>query len=122
MKIINLLEQVVGNPQTIDGVIDRMVLRISDPQNKDAYFNDSLCHSVTADYAKTGKDTDTIVFLGTGKMVYHSIVVDRYGNIVEDSMKHKSPTLDKGVYTVNGHKINILKELPVKEFKKMVNK
>lgn len=122
MKLINLFEQRLGLPQTIKGVIDRMVLRVTDPEHKDGFKGCRLCHSVTADYAKKGKDSDVIVFLGRGDRVYHTIVSNFNGKILADSMEHKKPEFTGRVYSVEGNYLEVVDTMFVRKFKKLINK
>jgi hypothetical protein len=122
MFLINLLEQVVGKPQTVQGVTDRMVLRVTDPEDKEGFKGKYLCHSVTADYAKTGKDSEVIVFLGVSDNVYHSIVTNFHGDIMADSMSHKKPTFNGTVYRIEGNELFTVKTMFVRDFKKLINK
>lgn len=118
MILTNLLEQSIGKPQTVQGVTDRMVLRVTDPEHKDAFIGNRLCHSVVADYAKKGNASDVIVFLGVGDKVYHSIVADFHGRIIADSMSHKQPTFNGKEYSIEGNKLSVIKTMFVRDFKK----
>jgi len=122
MILENIITQQLGKPQSSEGVIDRMVLRVTDPENKSGFKGNRLCHSIVADYASHGKDSDVIVLLGRGDKVYHSIVADFHGNIVADSMAHWKPDFTGRIYNIAGNLLNVISVMFVRDFKERINK
>lgn len=90
-----------SKPQTIVGVYERMILRVIEPSNKDAFKNECLCHKLSINYIiKHGKPSDRIVMVGEGNTVYHSFVVNISGKILADTNISNDPTYNGKIYTV----------------------
>lgn len=100
------------NPQTIMGVYERMILRVIEPSNKDAFKNDCLCHKLSINYIiKHAKPSDRLVMVGYGNTVTHSFVVNISGKILADTNISNDPAYNGKRYTIGKH-----------EFKHMWNK
>jgi hypothetical protein len=89
----------IGKPHTVQGVYDRMMLRVLDQLG--GYTEDRTCHSVAIDYVyNKAKDSDILVFVGTKSgQVTHSFVTDKDDNILADSAMRHDPQWDGVVYS-----------------------
>lgn len=105
MKLTHLNQSemfgIKSKPQSIVGVYDRMILRVIDPKNKDAFKGDCLCHKLSINYiVKEASPSDRLVMVGFGNTVAHSFVVNIHGKIIADTNISKDPTYDGKLYKV----------------------
>lgn len=113
----------VKKTQTKDSVYQRMLLRVLDPEHKDAYRSDLLCHSVAIDYVKKhGMATNMLVMVGdkSGR-VMHSFVTDFHGTILADSMKNRNPSFDGKMYRNDKIEYRFISHTPVRQIKRDFN-
>ena len=87
-------------PQSIVGVYDRMILRVIEPTNKEAFQEMCTCHTQSINYiVKRAKPSDRLVMVGYGNTVTHSFVVNIRGEILSDTNSKNNPTYDGKFYT-----------------------
>ena len=87
-----------------------MLLTIINPNDPRAYKNKRLCHRVTIEHIVyvSKKMSDQLIMVGDGTTVFHSFVVNAYGEIIFDNNIKKNPYYDGKYYEVDNKRMKFM--------------